>query len=304
MTNKIIASLAVVLAVLVTPVSIMAQKKKARPAVPRTAGGHPDLSGVWQPGSDKPGTWEEANQGVGVAEPGQGGIVKKGANPAYQPWAAKLVLEAYNRRNADDYTARCIPELELGGLSLYPNQFVQTPNLIVILIEVRHAFRLIPLNEKHPEDLDPAWLGDSVGHWEGDTLVVDVVGFKERVKGSKINTDALHIVERFTRVDYNTIEYSATIEDPKALLHPYTPTRSRANTCCGPELDCKSTCARTIRTPPLSRSSIKKVSSRGKNDYEPPRTFEIPDWIGSTAVAASNRAHRAKCSSSAGGDRA
>jgi len=222
MTNKIIASLAVVLAVLVTPVSIMAQNKKALPAVPRTAGGHPDLSGVWQPGSDKPGTWEEANQGVGVAEPGQGGSVRKGANPAYQPWAAKLVLEAYNRRNADDYTARCIPELDLGGLSLYPNQFVQTPNLIVILIEVRHAFRLIPLNEKHPEDLDPAWLGDSVGHWEGDTLVVDVVGFKERLKGSKINTDALHIVERFTRVDYNTIEYSATVEDPKALLHPYT----------------------------------------------------------------------------------
>jgi len=111
---------------------------------------------------------------------------------------------------------------DLGELSLYPNQFVQTPNLIVILIEVRHAFRLIPLNEKHSEDLDPAWLGDSVGHWEGDTLVVDVVGFKERLKGSKINTDALHIVERFTRVDYNTIEYSATIEDPKALLHPYT----------------------------------------------------------------------------------
>src|ERR671922_221773 len=63
----------------------------------------------------------------------------------------------------------------------YPPQFVQTPNLVVLLMEVRHAFRLIPLNEKHPEDLDPAWLGDSVGHWEGDTLVVDVTGFKERL---------------------------------------------------------------------------------------------------------------------------
>src|SRR5947199_9514193 len=111
MTNKIIASLAVVFALLVTPVSILAQNKKALPAVPRTADGHPDLSGVWQPGSDKPGTWEEANQGVGVAEPGQGGIVKKVANPAYQPWSAKLVLEAYNRRNCGGYTARCIPEV-------------------------------------------------------------------------------------------------------------------------------------------------------------------------------------------------
>ncbi len=196
MTNKFIASLGVVFALLATPVSTIAQNKKALPPVPRTADGHPDLSGVWQPGSNKPGTWEEANQGVGVSEPGRAEPVRKGANPPYQPWAAKLVLEAYNRRNADDYVARCIPELDLGGLSLYPNQFVQTPNLIVILIEVRHAFRIIPLNQKHPEDLDPAWLGDSVGRWEGDTLVVDIVGFKERPVGSKINTDALHIVER------------------------------------------------------------------------------------------------------------
>ena len=224
MTIKIIASVGLFFAILVTSVPAMAQNQKALPPVPRTPDGHPDLSGVWQPGSDKPGTWAEANQGVGVAEPGRGGNVRKGANPPYQPWAAKLVLEAYNRRNADDYTARCIPELELGGLSLYPHQFVQTPNLIVLLMEVRHAFRLIPLNEKHPEDLDPAWLGDSVGHWEGDMLVVDVTGFKERLVGSKINTDALHIVERFTRVDYNTIEYSATVDDPKALLHPYTMT--------------------------------------------------------------------------------
>src|SRR6266550_384168 len=222
MTNKIIASLAVVLALLVTPVSILAQNKKALPAVPRTADRHPDLSGVWQPGSDKPGTWEEANQGVGVAEPGQGGGVRKGANPPYQPWAAKLVLEAFNRRNADDPVARCIPELDLGAGSLYPNQFVQTPRLIVILVESRHVFRLIYMNEKHPEDLDPSWLGDSVGHWEGDTLVVDVTGFKERMVRSKISTDALHIVERFTRVDHNTINYEARVEDPKALTRPYT----------------------------------------------------------------------------------
>jgi len=112
--------------------------------------------------------------------------------------------------------------LDLGAGSLYPNQFSQTPKLYGILIESRHVFRLIPRNEKHPEGLDLAWLRDSVGHWEGDTLVVDVAGFKERLVGSKINTDALHIVERFKRVDYNTIEYSATVEDPKALTRPYT----------------------------------------------------------------------------------
>jgi hypothetical protein len=218
------------LAILSAPAPAIAQSStsrraatpaKATPPVPRTPDGKPDLSGVWQPGSDRVGTWEEANQGVGIPEPGRP-PVRRGANPPYQPWAAKKVLEAYNRRNIDDPVARCIPELDLGAGALYPNQFVQTPKLVVILIESRHVFRLIPLNEKHPDDLDPSYLGDSVGHWEGDTLVVDVTGFKERLVGSKISTEALHIVERFTRVDYNTINYQATVEDPKALTRPYT----------------------------------------------------------------------------------
>jgi len=222
MRNHFLAYVVIGVALFQVPVYWAAQSKNSLPPVPRAADGHPDLSGVWQPGSDKPGTWEEANQGVGVPEPGQGDGVRKGANPPYQPWAAKKVLEAFDRRNIDDPVARCIPELDLGAGSLYPNQFVQTRDLIVILVESRHIFRLIYMNEKHPEDLDPAWLGHSVGRWEGDTLVVDATGFKERLVGSKISTDALHVVERFKRVDYNTIEYSAAVDDPKALLHPYT----------------------------------------------------------------------------------
>src|SRR4029077_9811662 len=128
---------------------------KAPPPVPRSADGKPDLSGVWQPGSDRVGTWAEANEGVGVPEPGRP-PVRQGARPPYQPWAAQKVLEAYNRRNIDDPVARCIPELDLGAGALYPNQFVQTPKLIVILVESRHVFRIIPLNEKHPDDLDPS----------------------------------------------------------------------------------------------------------------------------------------------------
>jgi hypothetical protein len=92
----------------------------------------------------------------------------------------------------------------------------------VLLVESRHVFRLIPLNAKHPDDLDPSYLGDSVGHWEGDTLVVDVTGFKEQLTGQDIHTDAWHVVERYTRVDYNTINYEATLEDPKALTKPWT----------------------------------------------------------------------------------
>ena len=101
-------------------------------------------------------------------------------------------------------------------------QFLQTPQLIVILVESRHVFRLIPMNAKHPADLDPSYLGDLVGHWEGDTRVVDVTAFKEQLTGPEIHTDAWHVVERYTRVDYNTINYQATLEDPEALTRPWT----------------------------------------------------------------------------------
>ena len=231
MRNNFLACLVAALAVLLTPACTSTQNNSSpdvadsanpAPPVPRTADGKPDLSGVWQPGSDRVGTWEEANQGVGVPEPGLRPPVRQGDNPPYQPWAAKLVLAAWNRRYIDNPVARCIPQLDLGAGALYPNQFVQTPDLIVILIEARHVFRLIYMNEKHPDDLDPSYLGYSVGHWEGDTLVVDVRGFKERLVGSEISTDALHVTERFTRADYNTINYEATVEDPKALTGPYT----------------------------------------------------------------------------------
>jgi len=195
---------------------------KKTPPVPRTADGKPDLNGVWQPGSDKVGTWEEANQGVGVPEPGKGPRVTTGGPPPYQPWAAKLALDSYNLRRADEPVARCIPQLDLPGIALYPIQFVQNANMVVELIEPRHNFRIIPLNAKHPDDLDPSYVGDAVGRWEGDTLVVDVVGFKEQMEGQSIHSDALHVVERFTRVDYNTIEYEATSEDPKVLTKPFT----------------------------------------------------------------------------------
>jgi hypothetical protein len=205
-----------------TAKSEVAGSTKSTPPVPRTADGKPDLNGVWQPGSDQPGTWEEANQGVGVPEPRSRPPVTRGGPPPYQPWAAKKVADSLKLRRADEPVARCIPQLDMPGIALYPIQFVQNAQTVVILIEPRHNFRVIPLNAKHPDDLDPAYVGDSVGHWDGDTLVVDVTGFKEQTSGVSIHTEAMHVVERFTRVDYNTINYEALVEDPKALTKPYT----------------------------------------------------------------------------------
>ena len=226
-TNFLACVAAALTALLLTPVhgasqTSAAASAKKTPPVPRTADGKPDLNGVWQPGSDRVGTWEEANQGVGVPEPGSRAQVTRGGPPPYQPWAAKKVLDSYNLRRVDEPVARCLPELDLPGISLYPIQIIQNAQTIAFLIEPRHLFRIIPLNAKHPDDLDPAYLGDSVGHWEGDTLVVDVTSFNEKMSGVNIHSDALHIVERYTRVDYNTIEYEATSEDPKVLTKPFT----------------------------------------------------------------------------------
>ena len=99
---------------------------------------------------------------------------------------------------------------------LYNNnyQIVQTPDTVMILIEMVHDARIVRMNGTHrSQRTSSQWLGDSIGHWEGDTLVVDTTNFtnKTRFRGSSEN---LHVIERFTRVDANTILYRATIDDP------------------------------------------------------------------------------------------
>jgi hypothetical protein len=106
---------------------------------------------------------------------------------------------------------------------LYNNnyQIVQTPGAVMILVEMIHDARIIRMNASHAPDNIRKWLGDSVGHWEGDTLVVDTTNFNENVsfRGSSRN---LHVIERFTRVDANTLLYKTTIDDPTAFSKSWT----------------------------------------------------------------------------------
>ena len=106
----------------------------------------------------------------------------------------------------------------------YPIQIVQTPKLVVILYEAGDYFRVIPMDgREHPKDLDPTWMGNSVGHWDGDTLVVDVIGVNDKVGvGEYRHTTAYHLIERFQRTSYDTLKYSATIEDPNVFAAPWT----------------------------------------------------------------------------------
>jgi hypothetical protein len=106
---------------------------------------------------------------------------------------------------------------------LYNNnyQIVQTPDHVVILIEMVHDARIIRMNGKHALPSIRQWFGDSIGHWEGDTLVVDTTNFSEmiRFRGSSEN---LHVMERFSRVGPNTILYKVKIDDPTTFTKPWT----------------------------------------------------------------------------------
>ena len=167
--SRLIFGLKVVAALAALPLIVAGQGTASR--VPRTADGKPDLTGVWQAGSNRIGTWEEANAGGGTnSTTGQitpFAVRGPQEKAPYQPWAAEKVLESFNRRGIDDPMARClspgVPRTTTMGL--FPMQIVQTPKTIVMLFEVFHVFRVIPMNAKHPEDLEGSFMGDSVGHW-------------------------------------------------------------------------------------------------------------------------------------------
>jgi hypothetical protein len=203
--------------------------------------GHPDLTGVWQGGSTTPGKWDDANGGTGVGGSGKNPtaavVLSSNDRPAgregapYQDWAAKKVLESYARRGIDDPTAQCLP----GGiprsvtLGLFPQQFIQTPTQIVMLYEYMNMFRVIPFDAKHPDDLIPSYMGNAVGRWDGNTLVVDSIGFNDKtwLAGTgTFHSEDLHIVERFTRVSKDRIDYEVVMEDPKVLTKPWRLTSS------------------------------------------------------------------------------
>ena len=217
--------------------SVRVAAQAPRPGdVPRTAAGKPDLTGVWQGGSTQAGNWEETNAGLGVGgsgrNPNAAVVGSSNDRPAgragapYQDWAAKKVLEAFDRRGIDDPTGRCLPAgiPRSVMLGLFPQQIVQTPTQIVILYEYMNAFRVIPFAAQHREDALPSYMGDSVAHWDGDALVVDVTSFNDKtwLAGTgTFHSDALHIVERYTRISRDRIDYEVTMEDPNVLTQPW-----------------------------------------------------------------------------------
>ena len=196
---------------------------------PRTADGKPDFTGVYQ-ASPRRGGWDAEAPGDEPGVPAQRSPIVVGTAPSepipFRPEARARAQEILNRRSIDDPTGHClfVASPRITNVGLFPVQFVQTPTQMVILYEYLYEFRVIPIGGKHPDDLSPTFIGDSVGRWEGDTFVVDVVGFKPGgwLTGGLVTSDALHLVERYTRVDKDQINYEVTIEDPQVLTKPFT----------------------------------------------------------------------------------
>jgi hypothetical protein len=169
--------------------------------------------------------------GEGAAGGGRGGAKSEPWVP-FQPWAAGVY--DYNSKNQSKYDPEgyCLPP---GGPRMmatpYPAEIIQLPEqkrIIMIFEGASHIWREISMDgREHPQGdaLNPTYLGHSVGHWEGDTLVVDVVGFNEATWLDYFghpHTDQLHIVERYTRPNKGTLHYEAVIDDPGAYTKPFT----------------------------------------------------------------------------------
>ena len=191
-------------------------------ALPRTPQGHPDFAGIWQVMNSA--AWDIQDHHAQEGVPAGQGVVEGNEIP-YQPWAAEKKQENYeNRATADPETNCYLPGVPRITYMPYPLQIVQTPDHIAILYEYVHAVRNIFMDSPHPEGPIDWWMGDSRGRWEGDTLVVDVVHFDDRTwfdRAGNFHSDALHLVERYSFMDRDTINYEVTIEDPKVFTRPW-----------------------------------------------------------------------------------
>jgi hypothetical protein len=204
------------------PLGAQTPSGPAKPA-PRLANGQPDFSGLWQGG----GPINDISQGLPKGE----------TLPLLS--SARTILES--RLSKDDPQANCLPS-GVPRIAPYPWRIVQTPTHIFFLFEANiHSYRQIFMDgRKHPADPDPTWYGHSIGRFEGgNTLVVDTVGFNDKFwfdfKGHP-HTERLHIVERYTRKDYNTIVNQITIDDPGAYARPFTVTFTAELATAGDEL--------------------------------------------------------------------
>jgi hypothetical protein len=208
-------------------------KPNLKAPTPRLPDGKPDLSGLWHAGNRnpcQPGTGEfiRCDSEIGGSSFGSnlGRSLPGGALP-YQPWAAKLAAERAADLSRDDPHVRCLPDNPPRAWTLpHLTKTIHNPKLLVLLYEVNAMYRQIFIDGRpFPEDMNPTWNGYSVGHWEGDTLVVETRGFRDNLwidTGGSPMSDVAKMTEKIRRPNYGTLELEITIDDPKVYTRPFT----------------------------------------------------------------------------------
>ncbi len=197
----------------------------------RGTDGKPDFSGIWQTLSAADYDLEP-HSARKDAPPGMG-IVEGHAIP-YQPWALEQRKKNFESRATADPRTKCFTLGTPRGI-YYPEPFqiFQRPRDVTIVHEFGHSVRTIHTNGTlHPEQHIDFWLGDSRGHWENDTLVVDVTHFNDETwldRAGNFHSDALHVVEHWSFLDANTIDYRATHRRPEGIHSSMEPWRAAAS---------------------------------------------------------------------------
>jgi hypothetical protein len=194
--------------------------------IPRMPDGKPDLNGIW----DHPYVPDMTKDG-----PNQKGA---GALP-FTPWGENN-FKTYDVSKFD-YTGHCLPfglmrSVNVGG---YPIQIVQYGKYLALLFEQNTWFHVVAMGRDHAKDLEPTWFGDSVGKWDGDTLVIDTIGFNGRTRLDTLghpHSDQMHVVERYQYTDPDHIAYEVTVDDPKTYTRPWKNSRTFTRMKAGQEL--------------------------------------------------------------------
>ena len=199
------------------PPAALAQKAYQPPTgpTPRTASGKVDFSGVWEkpyvPDMTKDG---KDQKGVGELP--------------FTPWG-QAEWTRYDAAEGD-YTGACLPFGMTRSMNTpEPMQFMQSDKYFAFLFEQNSWFTVVPIDGRAHGNGIPTWFGDSVGHWEGDTLVVDTVNFNGKTRLDTIghpHSDQLHLVQRFSRPDLGHIRYEVTVDDPKTFTKPWSNVRT------------------------------------------------------------------------------
>jgi hypothetical protein len=192
--------------------------------IPRSPDGKPNLSGIWQ--AVNTAAWDLQGHSAQKDIPAGQGVVEGGVIP-YQPWAAEKKKENFANRATADPEVRCVlPGVPRIMYMPFPFQIFQTTTYLAFVHEYVHAVRHVYVNgTPHPRGPIDWWMGDSRGRWEGDTLVIDVVHFTDQTwfdRAGNFHSEALHLIERYTLMGPDHINYEVTVEDPKVFTRPWT----------------------------------------------------------------------------------